>query len=379
VVVALALVAGPALSGLTACPASEYDGVPGEEGVFLFDAANPLVFENRVMVGSSFHVTARVRRTDDEALLASATFGSSDESVLEVGPAFEEEGERLVTVTLVGPGEASLLVSGADGELDRIGVRAAQPVTLDLLDAKLVGSSVDARLPERFALTSSVEPVVAFSATDRCGFGLVVAGGVTPTAFDTRALGVQPSGDGVSFQLVVPDEAVAGTETALSFEHPALTSSVSHDVTVLDGSDVDEVDVVAAAAEPGRAEVWARAFSDDLEVIGLDYSWSGSERVTLSRLEGPNVLADISFPAEGEPADDRPALVSGEVFGEEGELDLFSLQTEAHLVTTRVPDAEPYPTPQVSGCSGEPACDPYLATLPFGLWLAGRLRRKEER
>ena len=73
------------LSLLAACdPPANTGGVPGDEGVALFDTPTPLLFEHRSMVGSAWGVTVTARRSDDVGAVAAATLVSSDESVFTV-------------------------------------------------------------------------------------------------------------------------------------------------------------------------------------------------------------------------------------------------------------------------------------------------------
>lgn len=399
---ALLLVATALVVGCV--PSSGKSGVPGELDVALFQAPTELVFSQRVTVGSRFDVFVVGRRTDDEARVLESPVTSSDDGVLSVvASELVEEGEgdeaiqrRRVTVELVGRGEAALVLGGEGADaVDRIVLRAAEPKRLELLDGTLLGSVVDTRSPERFSLVDRSEVFFVVGATDRCGAGVLDLGGVLVEALDPASSEELPlttpyltavRSDETGAWLATPslpdDDPLAPRETLLQLSAPGLAEPVRYEVKVAPASAVDEVDVAVAAAEPGKATLWGRAFTDDLEVLGLSFDWSSNARVTLDPSEGPMTIATISFPAEGEPADERPALVTAEVFGTEEDLDLLTLQDESALKTGRVPPvADETPAAPVGpSCGGDAAtpCDPYQAAFVLGaLFLGRRLKRRK--
>lgn len=378
-------------------PPSTKGGVPGEHDVALFDADTQLVFAERLTVGSRVDVTVTPRRGDDEDRVLAGTLASSDESVLRVvSSAVGEEGEgesaysrHEAVVELTGPGEAHLELRAADGSvLDRILLKAARPRSVELLDGTLLGSAVDARVPHSFALVDRREVIFTVGATDRCGGAMLDFGGVELTTLvpgDDEEPERSPyvhnvvASSGVwSLTGALPvDDPLVPRRVTLRLSGASLAEPIDYALTVVPPSAVDEVDVAVATAEPGVATVWGRAFVDDEEVIGLSFEWESNARVTLNVSEGPVAIASISFPAEGEPADARPALVTAEVFGTEGSLDLLTLRDESQLKTGRLPPVDA-PAPTGPSCGGtSETCDPYqLGFFITALLLGRRLTRK---
>lgn len=376
-------------------------GVPGEEDVALFEAPTELAFAERVTLGSRFDVMVVARRTADEPRVLGGAFSSSDDDVLRVvSSEVVKEGEgddaierQRVSVEVTGPGEAYLVATDGEGaDFDRILVRGAEPARVELLDGTLLGSVVDARLPERISLVDRRETLFVVAATDRCGGAMLDLGGVvvephdpdsteeTPLTTPYLTAVVADAGVWVTNGLLSDAEPLVPRETHLRLSAPGLEEPAVYEVKVVPASAVDEVDVAVASASEGAAVVWGRAYSDDDEVIGLSYDWSGNGRVTLDRSEGPLASVDISFPAEGEPADERPALVTAEVFGTEEDLDLLTLRSESELRTGRVPPLEETAAPSGPSCGGsEDACDPYQAALAFGALLFGRQLKRRKR
>lgn len=389
---ALALLA----AGLPGCvPASGKTGAPGEKDVALFDAESELVFGERLTAGSRVTVYVAARRGDDEERVVEGTLRSSDEDVVRVESSFVRrvgEGdtayrrhEALLEVT--GPGEAHLLLEGADGEvIDQKLLKAAVPKAVELLDGTLLGSAVDARLPERLALVDGEPVTFAVAATDRCGGGLLDLGGVRVAALDPATVddeepeaspyldvSLADTGAWVLEGALPDDDPLTPRSAVVQLQVPGVDEPIRYQLKVVPPSAVDEVDVAVAAAEPGVATLWGRAFADDQEVIGLSYEWDSNDRVTLSVGQGPLTRATISFPAEGEPLDERPALVSAEVFGTEEELDLLTLKDESELRPGRVPPVESTPPPVGPSCGGaQETCDPYAVASLFGALLLGR-------
>lgn len=375
----------------------------GRRGRIVFQAPTDLVWSSRLATGSFFDVTA-LAPDEDDALSASATIASDDDAIVAVAAADVERasGELRFTVTAAGPGVVDLVVTDGGEEVDRIGVQAAAAVDTVLVDAALVGATaaVDPRLPARFAVVADAKTRVLVSAVDRCGEALldlgasavVVAG---PEGVDPATL-ARVTADGPASFVVEP--AAAG-DFALALATPGL-ADLAWDVSAVPRGAIDEVRAEAAGAdaETGTVTLWGRAFVDDVDVVGQDFTWTASERVTLSLPLGPATAATIAFPAADQPPDDRPATVTAEVVGEEGALDLLAL-TGAGLATAR--DAPPARLVEGgadggegadggdagdgaggaasvgAGCGGGSPCDPFAAAAPVaGLALRRRRRRR---
>ena len=353
---------------LGACPVSEeHEGTKGREGVARFVAETDLVFSATLVVGSSTSVT--VAAVDEAAPIpAGAALRSANELVLALGA---PDADGATPLTLAGPGRADLELVGPDGVLiDAIEVTAAVPGATALVDGDLLAASsvLDARLPAGgwgFLVDRDLRLLV--SAVDRCGGDLLDLHASTVRADDRTTAEVDVSADApASFTAT----ATSAGDVGLVLETPGLEALV-YPVQTFEAGDIDEVAVSAASADDtGRMSLWGRAFSNDVEVVGpLAFSWSAAERVTLSASSGLAVEVQVSFPAEGEPPDDRPATVTAEVLGEEGTLDLFTATQE----TERGPPARTVVVASgASGCGADP-CDPFAAAALVG---ALALRRR---
>lgn len=364
------------LAPLAGCPvAGAPDGTKGEEGVALFAAENELVFTTTLVVGSQTTVSFQAL-SDEEPLPEGAALQSSSDAVLTVG---EPDEEGLWPITLAGPGRAELQVVGGDGTVvDHIGIAAAVPAATTLVDGDLFAATtdVDSRLPaEGWGFLVDRELSLLVSAVDRCGGDLL----------DLHASTLR-AGEGAPASLVIGaagpasftvESADAG-DVELILETPGL-DPLSYPVQSLEAGDVDEVRVSAASAdEGGLMGLWGRAFANDVEVVGpLRYSWRADPRVALSAAEGQAIQVQISFAAEGEPPDDRPATVTAEILGEEGTLDLLTANQEIDRgAPARVADI----ADTSSGCGGEP-CDPFAAAGLVGAFCLrrrGSLRRRRD-
>lgn len=370
--VAPLFVAGTQL--LVGCaPATPPEGTLGEERVAYFQSVSDFVFRERLLVGSRFFVSAEARAEDDRERVSSAALTSSDAAIATVtladGPDEGDEADELL-VEMVGAGEAHLVLTGEDGEeIDRILVRAAVADRIDLLDGKILGSSVDARLPDELGLLEGGETFFALAATDKCGGALLSVGAVEVTVSDEAVLALSTE-EGIVYDA----EALAPGEVELVLT-PAVGEAQTFAVTVVEPALIDDVEIEIAAAKDNQAELWGRAFAGSLEVVGLDYAWDATPRVTVSPDRGPNTIATISVPREGEPADDRPAVVDIEAHGEDDSVDLFALRSDA-FVTARVPPVDE-PAPTGPSCGAE-ACNPYGVALVGAMFL-GRLRRRSRR
>src|SRR5690606_13542333 len=77
--------------------------------------------------------------------------------------------------------------------IDRVLMKAAVPREVELLDGTLLGSAVDARLPEGFALVAGQEVTFVVAATDRCGAPMIDLGGVAVDALAPSSEGEEPA------------------------------------------------------------------------------------------------------------------------------------------------------------------------------------------
>ncbi len=355
-------------AALTGCvPATGAGEAVGKEGKVVFDAETNLAFSTRLVVGSAFVVGFKARSDEDKGAVAKALLESSDDKVLTV-----DAGGR---VEITGPGAAELQVNGPDGTVDSIDIHAGKAGATTLVDPVLLAAApeVDARLPDAFAIHKDLDTGLEVSALDTCGGELLdlhasslEVGGATSTA---AAAGP------ASFVV----HAVDAGDVTLTLHTPGL-DDLAYTVHSIDPAQVDEVDVaVTSADDQGNVTLWGRAFENDVELIGdLNFSWSSDERVTLNGLQGMVVDGSVSFPADGEPPDDRPAEVSAEVFGETGTLDL--LQAGLTTTTSRGDPArvlDDASSGAGGGCGGSSApCDPEAALVAvLGLRGLVRLRR----
>lgn len=354
------------LWALTGCTPGTPGGALGEERFAYFIPEREQVFTERLMTGSRFTLEVKARSEQDTALIAEAALGSSDPEILAVSPADPPAGGFAVEV--IGSGEAHLTLAGQEGVLDRILVRAAPAATLELLDGKLLGTNVDARLPGALGLVEGTETFFGVAATDQCGGPLLSLGAVTLSASEPERLAIE-SGDGVVFDA----EALVPGELELRIE-PVLGGSKTFEVEVVTADDVDDVVLEVAAAGENQAQLWGRGYAGNLELIGLEYRWDATPRVSLSPARGPASVATISVPPEGAPPDDRPAVVDVEAHGEADSLDLFTLRTD-QLVASRLPQVLEEPSLTLPSCGGQ-ACDPYQASLLGTLALLRVPRRR---
>ncbi len=355
--------------GVSACPApTEHEGTTGREGVARFVAETDLVFSATLVVGSTSTVT--VAPTDEAAPPPEgALLRSANDAVLRVG---EPDADGAAPITLAGPGRTDLELVGPDGTLvDAVEVRAAVPGATALVDGDLLAASsvLDARLPaEGWGFLVDRELSLLVSAVDRCGGDLLDLHASTVRVDDTTTADVTVSAAApASFTA----EATTAGDVGLVLETPGL-DPLAYPVQAFEPAEVDEVAVSAATADDtGRLGLWGRAYANDVEVVGpLVFSWRADERVALSAASGLAIEVQVSFPAEGEPPDDRPATVTAEVLGEVGTLDLFTARQE----TERGPPARAVVVEgsAASGCGADP-CDPFAAAALLG---AIALRRR---
>jgi hypothetical protein len=353
--------------GATSCGGASIgeNEIVGRQGTVVFGAETKLAFTQRVVAGSTFPVSFRA--VDEEDLpLTGGVLRSTNVAVLTIDPGSAR-------LALIAPGTADLEVV-IDGEVvDAIALHAGKPGASTLVDGALLAltDTVDARLPSSFAIRTDVEHTLLVAAVDVCGGELIDLHASTLEATDGVAASIEDGGL-AAFTLKTQ---VAG-DVALALKTPGL-DDLSYSVQSIERSQVDEVDVaVTQADDAGNVTLWGRAFADDIELIGdLDLSWTADERVTLVAAQGTIVTAAVSFPAEGEPPDDRPAAVRAEVFGEEGAVDLLTATfTTERGTPARELAAEP-PTPSCGGDAGE-VCNPEAALLVIlGARRVRRVRR----
>lgn len=337
----------------------------GQEGRVAFIAETELAFSARLLVGSRFSVATRALADDDEKAVAASVLQSSDEAVLTVDGGI---------VTVAGPGTAELVVTadGADGvEIDRIALHAGKPGATTLVSGPIlaVTDTVDGRLPARFAVQTDASTVLLVSAVDKCGGDLLDLHASSLEATGTAPMDIDAT-EPASFTVKTQ---VPG-EVTLTLKTPGL-EDLAFDVKSIDPGSVDEVQVAASAADGATVTMFGRAFVDDVELVGdLSFSWAADPRVTLEGSQGLAVRANVSFPAEGEPPDDRPARVTAEVFGESGSVDLLAATVVSSLGTpARVFDVAA--GSQTASCQGRGGCDPEAALLGLlGLRGLRRLR-----
>lgn len=392
VVVAAAL----ATASTAGCVDDTPAGTSGVRAKVVFQAPTDLVWSQTLAVGSAFDVTA-VARAKKNALGAGTTVTSSDDDVAVVDTVVVDDGDVGFHVTVKAPGQIDLVVADADnagtegGEVDHIRLQAAKAVTTTLVDAALVGATdaVDPSLPVHFAVVAAAPARVLVAATDRCGDALLDLGASVvvvdaPEGEDPATLATVTA-DGPAAFLVEP--AAAALALRLQLQSPDL-DPLDYDLDVVERSAIDEVKATAAAvdAAAGSVTLWGRAFVDDVEVVGQEFSWTASERVALSTPLGSATTATIAFPATDQPPDDRPATVTAEVVGEEGTVDLLAL-TDTSLVVTRgaLPtrgsgDDDGADDTASSGggwsCGGGETCDALAALLPAAPLLGLRRRRR---
>lgn len=348
----------PFLVVLAACaPAVDVpEGVVGEEGVVVFQAENPTILEarTRLVVGSAFDVVAVPRR---DASLDGAVFASSDDAVAKVVAADVGAGR----VEIVGAGAAALVVKDQDGEeLDRVEVRAAVPERRSLVEAQLLGTSIDARVPPSFGVVASEDVDVYVAAVDRCGGDLLDWGASAPASEDEAVLAVERREAG-GFTLAP----IAAGETVVTIATPGVDEPVSYEVRVVDPELVDDVVPTAAAAGKNSVELWGRAFAGSDEIVGLTYGWTGTARVSLSAARGPTTVATIAGVGDDQPVE-GDAIATASALDEEGELNLLALR-DTDLTSSRLPPeaGNGGVVAQPTGCGGGATapCDPAAATL----------------
>lgn len=350
-------------------PPNDALGTRGEEGRVYFNSSDTvLVFSEPVMVGSTFEVHVVAVDTDRDATVAAGTLSVDEPSKFSfVGdPA---AGHAVLTVE--GPGESYLRVSNAAGEeVDRILLRAAVAVSVEVAEATMTGSAVDPRVPGRFGTIEDADLPIFIAGLDRCGGGLLPVNVVELETLDGGVLEVEQGGAN-DWTLRGRSEG-EGELSVVIDQQPWVT----YDVEVVAPRDIDDVDPWISAFDESVAQVWARAYTGDTEVIGLVYTWNASDRVSLRNLLGTYNVAGIEA-----GADAGPALVE---LGYEGDtvaaIDLLTATT-LDVSGGRVPPPEvapATPTGEAGGClggAGATACDPYAACL-LGAFALRRLRRR---
>lgn len=330
----------------------------GREGKVVFGAETKLAFTQRLVAGSAFAVS--FRSTDPEELpLTGATLRSSDEDVLTIEPGAQR-------VSLVTPGTADLEVIVAGAVVDAVALHAGKVGATTLVDKTLIAltDTIDSRLPASFAIRTDADHTVLIAAVDVCGGDLLDLHASTVESADPAGPAVPVSiEDGGAAAFTVTTQ-IPG-ELSLVLKTPGL-DDLSYAVQSVDPGQVDEVSVgLTQADEGGGVILWGRAFVDDVELIGdLQLSWLADPRVTLTALQGTVVSGSVSFPVEGEPADERPAVVTAEIFGEAGSVDVLTVTA---LTNSRGTPARELvveePTPSCGGGDATAACNPEAALL----------------
>ncbi len=348
------------------------EGSLGEEGVAYFQPEVDGVTSVPLMVGSVFSITAEANSDDDTSRVTAGYFVSTNSNIIEVVEGSTLGGELRVT----GPGTTKIEIHSDSGErIDAIEISAQEAATIELLDAKLVGASVDARLPAHFAVVQNYDAPFFVAAESACGEPLLALGGFTATFGDETLAGFESSEDAGDLTHFLRPQAIGATSLVIE---TASGASLDYEIDVVSEDDIDTVENTAAASESPTVEFWGRSFVSGVEVIGLDYTWSSPNgRVSVSRTSGSNVIASVTFPAEGEPEDTRPAEIQAEVFGVSDVVDIFFLQT-ADLVGQRVEPKEDTTSPgfDPAGCNGDNSSGTCGAALIGGLWFWRRRRRK---
>lgn len=363
------------LALISACDpfANPPSGSLGEEGRVYFQPEVEGVTSVPLMVGSVFTMAAEEAKEDDRAKVAAGYFVSMNSDVIEV----VEGGTLGGTFRVSGAGTAAVEVHSESGErLDSITLAADEASLIELLDAKLVGASVDARLPARFAIAEGVDAPFFVAAESACGDALLALGGFTATFEDGTLATFERSEEAGDLTHFLRPQAIGQTNFLLENETGA---TIDYELEVVAEDDIDVVTNTPAASESPTVEFWGRAFASGTEVIGLDYNWSSPNgRVTVSRAQGPNVIASVTFPAEGEPEDTRPAEIQAEVFGVTDVVDIFTLQT-ADLVGQRVEPRESNSSAggfDPAGCNGDSSTQTCGAMLLGGLWFWRRRKKR---
>jgi hypothetical protein len=379
-----------AVAALVGCVEPVPEGTTGRLGKVVFQAPTDLVWSSRLATGSTFVVTA-VARTKKNTLGEEARVASDNVAIVVVDDVEFDDGALRFRMVAQAPGAVDLVVSDDNIELDRIRIETARAVETSLVDAALVGATdaVDPRLPADFALVANGTARVLVSAVDRCGEPLLDLGASTLVL--RAGEGVEPASV-ATIAGDAPASFVVTTAAAESFVVGLVTpglADLDYGVSVVSRAAIDEVHAVAAVAdaEAGSVTLWGRAFVDDVEVIGQDFTWASTERVALSTTVGPSTTATIAFPSAGEPADDRPATVTAEIVGEEGTVDLLALTAEELVGSRGEPPARPASddanraeeaaetAAEAGGCGGVGSpCDPFAATAPIFLWARRRRR-----
>jgi hypothetical protein len=347
------------------------EGISGREGIAQFEADPTLLLSARLAVGTRFAATAIARKSEENT--AGWTVTSSDESVLSVTEVVPGDDSVSFVVMAAGTGRGDVQIERDGAVIDAITLEVATAVRSVLVDEKLLGV-IDARLPERFAMIAE-EPIrVLVASGDSCGTDLLDAGASTLVVDPPEAATITAATT-IGFDILAT--------TPRSFTVALHTAGVEEDlvyrVDAVSRDDVDEVHAEAVIIDTNTATVtlWGRAFVNDIDVLGLEFDWQGSERVTLNTPRGVAVAATVAIPTEGQ-TDDRPATVRAEVFGVDATTELLSL-SQATLVGQRGtihqrPEPEVTSTTTSAGCGGGTTCVPALLTVPMLLNVRRRRR-----
>lgn len=356
---------------LAGCDFSPPSSVLGEEGRVAFRSPAGLeVFRGRLVVGATLSLNAVARDDEEAALVATADIRSADPALIEV----LEPGAAGATVRTIGPGETYLEVVAGDEVLDRILLRAARPVLVELTESRLAGTDVDPRLPYEFALVDGAVAAVDVVATDLCGGPLLTADAVDLASSDPSFVSVVPDADGAGPGLYGVTAGAAEIDLSI-----ADAGVGQHVVFTVAEADIDEALLEVTAYNGAAANLWGRLFSDGLECVGGAYRWSsGSEVVVSAEEDAPTATGLLSL-------DGQATISDGGVLEEEAEVTVQSAGLATTVNITAPPyvaedpgRVEPY-SPPTSGSWCDPEagqCDPYAALAIGGLVLMRRRLRR---
>jgi hypothetical protein len=348
------------------------DGVVGQQGKALFRADDEAVLTTRLARGSSFSAVTLPKAADGDASAWSVR--SSDDAVFSISDVAVADNQVGFRLSTVGSGRANIEVVQGSDVVDVLAIDVATSVNSTLADQKLL-TSVDPRLPEQFAVLVDEPVTLLVAGADSCGSGVLDVGASTVT--------VEPADAAVitnpSIATFVVQATQAGAFT-LALRTPGSDEDLVYRVQAVVRDDVDEVRGEAHTIDTNTAAVslWGRAFVNDVDVAGLDFDWRASARVSLAVGRGPDTIATIALPAEGQ-TDDRPAVVTTEVFGVAADTDLLAI---SNLVGSRG-DVHQRPQPPPTNpegarlaCGEGSGCTPALLGPCLLVWQRRRRGRQ---
>lgn len=359
-----------ALSG--ACRLPPPESTLGEEGQVGFRSPQGLeVFSGRVIVGAEVTITAVAVDSDDSAAVATGELVSTDPAVVEV----LEAGAAGGRVRFVGPGEASLELR-LDGEaLDRITLRAAHPVLIEVTDHELSSTTIDPALPYEVGVVERTRLTVGARATDLCGGRLVVADALSLRSADPSVLATSDGTEAGTWDL----EGLAPGATELLFD-VGDAGVAAHVAFVVEEREVDGVYLDPVAWDGQQGRIWSRAFAGNLECVGVDHDWRAGDAVILGATDGQLVDAMLTNEAMAILADGGTLDGDDEISDE-----VYDVEERATLSTLGAVNSDPRRVeayvPPSSGSWCDPdagACDPYIGAAA-GVVIAWAPRRRRRR